>query len=433
MAPAEAARIGAQAARGLAHAHARGVLHRDLTPSNVFVCEDGEVKLLDLGLSRVLAREGSPVDGHAGTPGYAPPERRRGEPEDARGDLYGLGAVLRLLLTGAKPDGDAEWRGGAHRRSRTAGTRTASWRASSTTTPRSGRPAPSRCSGSSSGSRRRGMRRPGRPSMPGGREGVAPPGSARGSLLAGLLVAAAAMFLVAPRGSARRPPDGGLAVAIAQPILAVGQTTTATAKPADGAGGAVPSPSWITSDPRVASVDSDGEDHGAGARHRPRLRVLPGTRGIRFGGRHRAPNGNSSSLHARATSGRVEGTLRARYRRRREWPGRGGGTHGSSGPGPRCSASRSRIPEGTDLVAVQVDVRVPASGTAGSEASASTCRGRRHGWSLPGSSWNLRPLIAGTRSGSRVPGPRCRARVLVDGDPRRGDGTSRRGGRRPVR
>ncbi|HQR30956.1 MAG TPA: serine/threonine-protein kinase, partial [Anaeromyxobacteraceae bacterium] len=102
--PAEAVRIGAGIAAGLAHAHAKGILHRDLTPSNVFLCANGDVKLLDLGLSRVLGRDGGHVGPGDGTPGHAPPERLRGEPEDARGDLYALGLLLQLMLTGALPD-----------------------------------------------------------------------------------------------------------------------------------------------------------------------------------------------------------------------------------------------------------------------------------------------------------------------------------------
>ena len=102
--PAEAVRIGAAIAAGLAHAHGKGVLHRDLTPSNVFLCANGDVKLLDLGLSRVLGREGSRVGPGDGTPGHAPPERLRGDPEDARGDLYGLGLLLQRMLTGPVPD-----------------------------------------------------------------------------------------------------------------------------------------------------------------------------------------------------------------------------------------------------------------------------------------------------------------------------------------
>jgi serine/threonine protein kinase len=52
----EALRVAVEAARGLAHAHAQGVVHRDLKPGNVFLCEDGQVKLLDFGLAHVFGK-----------------------------------------------------------------------------------------------------------------------------------------------------------------------------------------------------------------------------------------------------------------------------------------------------------------------------------------------------------------------------------------
>ena len=100
--PEDAVRIAAQVAGGLSHAHGRGVLHRDLSPSNVFVCDDGTVKILDLGLAQVLAT-GTTSPLHAGSAGYIPPERLRGEREDARGDLYALGAILHWMLAGKVP------------------------------------------------------------------------------------------------------------------------------------------------------------------------------------------------------------------------------------------------------------------------------------------------------------------------------------------
>jgi formylglycine-generating enzyme required for sulfatase activity len=113
-------RIGLGLARGLAAAHRQGVLHRDLKPANVMVAEDGEVKLLDFGLAKLLDRPvredaapGLPrapassdltgAGGMLGTPLYMAPECLRGEPATQRSDLYSLGAVLYELCAGVAP------------------------------------------------------------------------------------------------------------------------------------------------------------------------------------------------------------------------------------------------------------------------------------------------------------------------------------------
>jgi WD40 repeat protein len=95
----EGVRIALEVARGLVHAHGQGVLHRDLKPGNVFLTEDGGVKILDFGLAQLL--------GHAalagGTLAYMAPEQLRGEPGDARTDVFALGVVLFQALAGALP------------------------------------------------------------------------------------------------------------------------------------------------------------------------------------------------------------------------------------------------------------------------------------------------------------------------------------------
>jgi eukaryotic-like serine/threonine-protein kinase len=79
----------------VAFAHAREVIHRDLKPENVMVGEFGEALVMDWGLATAPALE--EPRGVMGTPGYMAPEQRRGEPVDARTDVYALGAMLAEL------------------------------------------------------------------------------------------------------------------------------------------------------------------------------------------------------------------------------------------------------------------------------------------------------------------------------------------------
>lgn len=94
-----------QAAAGLAHAHAAGLIHRDLTPSNIMVGRDGVVKLLDLGLARFTEcdenlTQGAPL----GVLGYIAPEQERGDGSvDARSDIFSLGATIYFGMTGRAP------------------------------------------------------------------------------------------------------------------------------------------------------------------------------------------------------------------------------------------------------------------------------------------------------------------------------------------
>ncbi len=102
--PWEAVRIGTAVAQALAHAHAARVIHRDLKPGNVFLCGDGKVKVLDFGLARLLGASGA----KGGTPGYMAPEQCRGEKEDERTDLFGLGVLLYRMLNGHLPFGEQD-------------------------------------------------------------------------------------------------------------------------------------------------------------------------------------------------------------------------------------------------------------------------------------------------------------------------------------
>jgi serine/threonine-protein kinase len=108
-----AAAIGAQIARGLAHVHERGVVHRDLKPQNIVVSRRGEVKLFDFGIAQreklpsadipFSPRDEKSEQAAFGTPAYMSPEQILGETVDARSDLFSLGVVLYQLLTGARP------------------------------------------------------------------------------------------------------------------------------------------------------------------------------------------------------------------------------------------------------------------------------------------------------------------------------------------
>jgi len=100
----EIVRIGLAIASGLAAAHERGVLHRDIKPGNVLLAEDGEVKIADFGLARAVGDEGlTSVEILAGTPEYLAPEQIAAERVDQRADLFSLGSVLYAMCTGVAP------------------------------------------------------------------------------------------------------------------------------------------------------------------------------------------------------------------------------------------------------------------------------------------------------------------------------------------
>jgi WD40 repeat protein/tRNA A-37 threonylcarbamoyl transferase component Bud32 len=103
----EVRRIGLQVARGLAAAHAQGLIHRDVKTANILL-ENGvqRVKITDFGLARAAHDAGLAEHGLiAGTPQFMAPEQARGEPTNERSDLFSLGAVLYALCAGRPPFG----------------------------------------------------------------------------------------------------------------------------------------------------------------------------------------------------------------------------------------------------------------------------------------------------------------------------------------
>jgi serine/threonine protein kinase len=110
--PADACEVVRQAAVGLQYVHEKGLVHRDVKPSNLMLTAEGQVKILDLGLARFRAREPDEAEmtgsgDVVGTANYMAPEQVTGSHKvDARADVYGLGCTLYKLLSGHAPFDD---------------------------------------------------------------------------------------------------------------------------------------------------------------------------------------------------------------------------------------------------------------------------------------------------------------------------------------
>jgi serine/threonine protein kinase len=95
----EASRIGEAVAKALAHAHQRGIIHRNVKPANVLLTTQGDIVLTDFALAALTKPVGDPVT----MPAYLAPEQCRGEPGDSRSDIYALGVLLYEMATGRLP------------------------------------------------------------------------------------------------------------------------------------------------------------------------------------------------------------------------------------------------------------------------------------------------------------------------------------------
>ena len=90
-------------AKGLHYAHGRGVIHRDVKPSNIMLTLDNDVRVIDFGIALIKDSNVSRIEGIAGSPSYMSPEQVQSADITPRSDIYSLGAVMYELLTGFRP------------------------------------------------------------------------------------------------------------------------------------------------------------------------------------------------------------------------------------------------------------------------------------------------------------------------------------------
>lgn len=101
-----ACRIADDVLQALGHAHAHGIVHRDVKPANILVRVNGQAKLTDFGIARAQDGNQTDITAHGqilGTPHYMSPEQIAGEPIDGRADLFSVGVIMFEMLTGRKP------------------------------------------------------------------------------------------------------------------------------------------------------------------------------------------------------------------------------------------------------------------------------------------------------------------------------------------
>ncbi len=104
----ETLHFATQIAKGLEHAHSRGIVHRDIKPHNVMVLKNGSVKVMDFGIAQVMNKSNTLTKEALGSVHYISPEQAKGSFTDSRSDIYSLGVVMFEMMTGRPPyDGDS--------------------------------------------------------------------------------------------------------------------------------------------------------------------------------------------------------------------------------------------------------------------------------------------------------------------------------------
>jgi eukaryotic-like serine/threonine-protein kinase len=98
-----ALQVTQELAEALDYAHAQGIVHRDVKPSNIIVAEDGHPKIADFGIAKLNTPDLPQTGRTVGTPAYMSPEQLKGDPVDGRSDLFSLGVILYQLLTRHRP------------------------------------------------------------------------------------------------------------------------------------------------------------------------------------------------------------------------------------------------------------------------------------------------------------------------------------------